>query len=116
VKICLGTAPRTAFSAQLRALQIEFLGKSCTPHSFRGMQVTASWATAGVASVEQSALCWSRQHSEATAHKYYNKPSHKRMASVSESALAVMREKRPRLVLDQDESYREVAPEEVDEE
>jgi len=77
------------------------------------MQVTASRATAGIGS---SALCWSRQHSEATAHKYYNKPSRKRMASVSESALAVMREKRPRLVLDQDELYREMAPEEVDEE
>jgi hypothetical protein len=33
---------------------------------------------AGVAGQEHAALCWSRQHSETTASRFYNKPSRKR--------------------------------------
>ncbi len=46
---------------------------------------------AGVEGLEASALAWGRQHSEATVRQYYSKPSHKRMSTLAESALAVVR-------------------------
>lgn len=72
-----GSAPRLAFNAQVRALQCMYLGRSASPHAFRGMQVTAS-KEAGIGSDQHRALCWSRQHSTTTASKYYDRTSHKR--------------------------------------
>ncbi len=37
-----GSAPRKQFGAQVRALQLMYLGKSAAPHAFRGMQVRAA--------------------------------------------------------------------------
>ena len=62
------------------------------------MQATDAYH-AGVEGLQASALAWGRQHSEATVKQYYAKPSHKRMAGLAESALAVVRSKRPKLVL-----------------
>ncbi len=38
-----GSAPRTSFGAQVRAIQQGYLGHSATPHSFRGMQVSSAY-------------------------------------------------------------------------
>ncbi len=68
---------------------------------------------AGVEGLEASALAWGRQHSEATVRQYYAKPSHKRLSTLAESALAVVRSKRPKLVLSAGGTYAEVAEDEL---
>ena len=90
-----GSAPRTSFGAQVRALQHGYIGKSATPHAFRGMQVdwlppvrgplrlsvlhqVTAAHEADITPSEHDAMCWSRQHTPAVAKRFYNKPTAKR--------------------------------------
>lgn len=112
-----GSGPRSAFGAQIRALQQHYIGKSASPHQFRGMQASTT-REAGIGNAEHEALCWSRQHTTNTCKRFYEKPAHKRLADITEKALERMRQKRRKLVLEGDQ-YTEVdeaEPEVVDEE